>query len=325
MSSVDDALNPAAFGGHIPVLFRETLELLSPRAGAKLLDGTFGGGGHTRALLSAAEGVTLVATDRDPDAIERAQAITDAFGQRFRFYSMNFGDLADLNETGFDGILFDFGLSSFQLDQTERGFSFRFDAPVDMRMNPQAGMSAADFLETADEESLVRAVRNYGEEKRWRRVVQAIIGARGTGKLQRTVSLAALVAEAVGPAPRGRKAVNPATRTFQGIRVEINDELSAIERGLPAAFERLAPGGVLAAISFHSLEDRIVKRFCRKMAGRPEHTNDYRTQDERVVLAKMISTRPILPSEEEIKINPRSRSARMRAIRKLSNERSTTP
>jgi 16S rRNA (cytosine1402-N4)-methyltransferase len=319
-SSADDALNPAAFGGHVPVLFRETLELLGPCAGAKLLDGTFGGGGHTRALLSAAEGVTLVAIDRDPAAEGRAKLVTDQYGVRFRFYPMNFGDLADLNEFGFDGILFDFGLSSFQLDETNRGFSFRFDAPVDMRMNPQAGISAADFLETADEEGLVRAVRNYGEEKRWRRVVQAIIAARGTGKLQRTHSLAALVAEAVGPAPRGRKSINPATRTFQGIRIEVNDELTAIERALPAAFERLAIGGVLVAISFHSLEDRIVKRFCRKMAGRPEHTNDYRTQDERTVLAKMISTRPILPSEEEIKINPRSRSARMRAIRKLAND-----
>jgi 16S rRNA (cytosine1402-N4)-methyltransferase len=319
-SSADDTLNPAAFSGHVPVLFKETLELLAPCAGAKILDGTFGGGGHTRALLSAAEGVSLVAIDRDPDARKRAQLVTDEFGDRFRFYPMNFGDLADLDESGFDGILFDFGLSSFQLDQTERGFSFRFDAPVDMRMNPDAGISAAEFLETADEESLVRAVRNYGEEKRWRRVVQAIVEARGTGRLQRTHSLAALIAEAVGPTPRGRRAVNPATRTFQGIRIEVNDELNAIERALPAAFERLAPGGVLAAISFHSLEDRMVKRFCRKMAGRPEHANDYRQMDERVVQAKMISTRPILPSEAEINVNPRSRSARMRAIRKLSND-----
>ena len=319
-SSVDDALIPAAISGHVPVLFNETLELLAPRAGVKLLDGTFGGGGHSRALLNAAEAVTLVAIDRDPDAHERAKLVADEFAERFRFYPMNFGDLADLNETGFDGILFDFGLSSFQLDQTERGFSFRFDAPVDMRMNPQAGIGAAEFLETSDEEGLVRAVRNYGEEKRWRRVVQAIIDARGSGRLQRTHSLAALVADAVGPTPRGRKAVNPATRTFQGIRIEINDELSAIERCLPAAFERLAPGGVLAAISFHSLEDRIVKRFCRKMAGRPEHANDYRPIEERTVQAKMVSTRPILPTEEEIKMNPRSRSARMRAIRKLSND-----
>lgn len=215
---------------------------------------------------------------------------------------------------------YDFGLSSFQLDEAERGFSFRTDAPVDMRMDPQSGISAAEFLETAGEDALVRAVRNYGEEKRWRRVVESIMKARGTGQLQRTQALAALVSEAVGPTPRGRKAVHPATRTFQGIRVEVNDELSAIERGLPAAFDRLLPGGVLAAISFHSLEDRIVKRFCRKMAGRPEHARDSRTQDERETLAEMISTRPISPGDSEIAANPRSRSARMRAIRKLPNK-----
>lgn len=317
LSSVDDALNPAAESGHVPVLLDETLELLAPRAGAKLLDGTFGGGGHTTALLEMGDSVTVVATDRDPEAVARAETIQAKYGERFRFYSMNFGDLDELQEYDFDGVLFDFGLSSFQLDTPERGFSFRTDAPVDMRMNPHAGVSAADFLETGDEASLVRAVRNYGEEKRWRRVVQAIIDARGTGRLQRTAALAELVAEAVGPTPRGRSAVHPATRTFQGIRVEVNDELSAIERGLPAAFDRLLPGGVLAAISFHSLEDRIVKRFCRRMAGRPEHAGDSRTQDERSVHAKMISTRPISPSADEIRKNPRSRSARLRAIRKL--------
>ncbi|MFT4901681.1 MAG: 16S rRNA (cytosine1402-N4)-methyltransferase, partial [Lentimonas sp.] len=265
----------------------------------------------------ASDTVTVVALDRDPAAIERAAVIKAVYGERFRVHQINFGDLADLEETGFDGILFDFGLSSFQLDTAERGFSFRTDAPVDMRMNPDAGISAAEFLETADEESLIRAVRNYGEEKRWRRVVESMLKARGTGALQRTHSLAELVVDAVGSTPRGRKAVHPATRTFQGIRIEINDELGSIERVLPAAFERLVPGGVLAAISFHSLEDRIVKRFCRKMAGRPEHAGDSRTLDERVVQANMISTRPIAPSEEEIRSNPRSRSSRLRAIRKI--------
>lgn len=317
-SSTDDFLTPTTASGHVPVLLRETLELLAPRAGVKILDGTFGGGGHTRAILESAEGVTVVALDRDPAALSRAEALKTEFGDRFRLHHINFGDLCDLDETGFHGILFDFGLSSFQLDTQERGFSFRYDAPVDMRMNPEEGISAADFLETADEEALVRAVRNYGEEQRWRRVVKSIIAARGTGALQRTQSLAGVIADAVGPTPRGRKAVHPATRTFQGIRVEVNDELSAIERGLPAAFDRLLPDGVLAAISFHSLEDRIVKRFCRRMAGRPEHSKDSRTQDEREVLGNMISTRPISPSEEEIAENPRSRSARLRAIRKLS-------
>ena len=317
-SSSDDALTPTTVSGHVPVLLQETLKLLAPRTGVKLLDGTFGGGGHTRAMLEAADDVTVVALDRDPAALPRAEALKAEFGDRFRLHHINFGDLGDLDESGFHGILFDFGLSSFQLDTQERGFSFRYDAPVDMRMNPNEGISAAEFLETAEEEALVRAVRNYGEEPRVRRVVKAIMDARGTGALQRTQSLAALISDAVGPTPRGRKSVHPATRTFQGIRVEINNELSAIERGLPAAFDRLLPGGVLAAISFHSLEDRIVKRFCRKMAGRPEHSHDSRTQDEREVRAKMISTRPISPSEAEISNNPRSRSARLRAVRKIS-------
>lgn len=310
---------PAVQGGHIPVLLNEALDLLRPSEGGKLLDGTFGGGGHSSAFLDAGEGVTVVALDRDPDALIRAKDRMSGYGDRFRIVQMNFGDLADLDESGFDGIFFDFGLSSFQLDTISRGFSFREDAPVDMRMDTRSGLSAAEFLESADEEELVIAVRNYGEEKRWRRVVQAILSARGSGKLQRTKSLADLVSLAVGPSPKGRSTIHPATRSFQGIRIAVNDELNAIERGLPAAFERLVPGGVLAAISFHSLEDRIVKRFCRRMAGRPEHSRDSRTQDEREVLATMISTRAIQPSDEEMSANPRSRSARMRALRKLSS------
>ena len=148
----------------------------------------------------------MVALDRDPAAVERAAPMQAEFAERFCLRSMNFADLADLEESGFQGILFDFGLSSFQLDTVERGFSFREDAPVDMRMNPTAGISAADFLETADEADLVHAVRNYGEEKRWRRVVAAILQARGTGRLQRTGTLSELVAEAVGPAPRDARA-----------------------------------------------------------------------------------------------------------------------
>lgn len=319
-SSTDDTANAATARGHVPVLLAETLELLAPSEGdapVKILDGTFGGGGHTRALLESSGRISVVAVDRDPAAGPRADALKVEFGDRFQFHHLNFGDLETLKEQDFHGVLFDFGLSSFQLDAEERGFSFRYDAPADMRMNPEVGMSAATFLETADEEALVRAVRNYGEESRWRRVTKAILAARGTGALGRTQSLAEVIAEAVGPTPQGRKAVHPATRTFQGIRIELNDELRAIERGLPAAFDRLLPGGVLAAISFHSLEDRIVKRFCRRMAGRPEHGRDSRTQDEREVRASMISTRPISPGEEEIAANRRSRSARLRALRKL--------
>lgn len=316
-ASADGIAGFSGSDGHVPVLLNETRELLSSKAGGKILDATFGGGGHSKALLAADETIIVVAIDRDPEAQERARILCERFGDRFRLYSMNFADLSDLEESEFDGVLFDFGLSSFQLNQPERGFSFRFDAPVDMRMNPEEGVSAADFLETCDEEALIRAVRNYGEEAKWRRVVSAILNARGTGRLQRTSSFAALIAEVIGTVPHGRKAIHPATRTFQGIRMEINRELSAIERALPTAFERLVPGGILAAISFHSLEDRIVKRFCRKVSGRPEHRNDARTVDERTAQATMISTRPIFPGAREMKLNPRSRSARMRAVQKL--------
>ena len=202
--------------GHIPVLLNETLELFAPRGGMKFLDGTFGGGGHTRAILDCDENVKVVALDRDPSAIERAEKLVAEVGERFCHYHINFGEIENLDESEFDGVLFDFGLSSFQLDSEERGFSFRHDAPVDMRMNPKEGISAAEFLETADEEALVRAVRNYGEEKRWRRVVKAIIASRGTGQLQRTHSLAELIVEAVGPTPKGRKAIHPATKNFSG-------------------------------------------------------------------------------------------------------------
>ena len=167
-SSIDDAYTPAAAGGHVPVLLHETLELLAPRAGVKLLDGTFGGGGHARAMLESADDVEVVALDRDPAALPRAEALKAEFGERFRLYHINFGNLAELNESGFNGVLFDFGLSSFQLDTEERGFSFRYDAPVDMRMNPEEGISAAEFLETADEEShaaeLVRRIERAHTE-----------------------------------------------------------------------------------------------------------------------------------------------------------------
>ena len=316
-SSIDDVSGAACSGDHLPVLLAETLEALQPRSGGRYLDATFGGGGHSRALLESAAGLRVLALDRDPEAAARAVGLQERYGERFSFREMNFAELDGLEASGFDGILFDFGLSSFQLDDASRGFSFREDAPVDMRMNPQAGRSAAEFLEGADEAELVRAVRDYGEEQRWRRVVRAILEARGTGRLQRTGSLAALVSQAVGAVPQHRRRLHPATRAFQGIRVEVNDELGAIDRGLPAAFDRLRPGGVLVAISFHSLEDRIVKRFCRQVAGRPEHACDSRPQEERETRAAMLATRPVKPSEAERQSNPRSRSARLRAVRKL--------
>lgn len=303
--------------GHVSVLLRETLECLNPRPGEHFLDGTFGGGGHTRALLEAADNVSVTALDCDPAAEDRAETFHQSHGGRFAFYGVNFAELVTLPELSLDGALFDLGVSSYQLDEADRGFSFREDAPADMRLNPDAGISAADFLETASEADLVRAIRDYGEEKRWRKVVSAIQTARGSGKLQRTKPLAELISEVLPQNPRKPSRIHPATLSFQGIRIAVNAELESLEQVLPEAFRRLKPGGRLAVISFHSLEDRIVKRFFQRMAGRPEGRHDNRPQDEREVLAKLISRRPITPTDEETQQNPRARSAKLRALTKL--------
>ena len=318
--SMDDTLSAQGASQHVPVLLEASLEYLNPANGGVFLVGTFGGGGHTRAMLESSPEVCVVAIDQDPEAEERALALKAIYGDRFRFYSMNFADMGELEERSFDGILFDFGLSSFQLDEGERGFSFRFDAPLDMRMNNREGITASDFLETASEADLIRAVRDYGEERSWRKVVAAILDARGKGVLERTQSFAELV-ESVIPRRAGfKERIHPATRTFQGVRIAINDELKSIEAGLEEGFRRLKVNGVMAAISFHSLEDRIVKRFFRKLSGRPEHRKDDRLQEERQVLGSMIATKAVKADEEEIRTNARSRSARMRGIKKLVEE-----
>ncbi len=304
--------------GHTSVLLRETLELLAPREGARILDATFGGGGHTRAILSAAPGVQVVALDRDPAAQPRAAALSAEYGDNFTLIDRDFGDLSQIDlGAKLDGALFDLGVSSFQLDEADRGFSFRNDAPADMRMDPRHGVSAAQWLETASEDMLFRAIRDFGEETHWRRVTRAIIAARGTGALARTASLAEVIANAIPPKDRFGSRIHPATRAFQGIRIAVNDEIGAIERALPVAFDRLKPGGVLAVISFHSLEDRPVKQLFRRLCGRPEGKQDNRPADLRVVSAEDLTRKPLTPSDDELTANPRSRSSKLRAIRKL--------
>ncbi|MDR2512714.1 MAG: 16S rRNA (cytosine(1402)-N(4))-methyltransferase RsmH [Puniceicoccales bacterium] len=306
---------------HISVLSSETLGLLKPERGGAFLDATFGGGGHTRALLKASPHVRVYALDKDPQAELRAATLATEFGERLHFTRTRFSRLDAAPGAPYDGILMDIGLSSYQLDEAARGFSFReeADAPADMRMDPDDGSTAADFLEDAPDEKLVEAVRDLGGEPAWRRVVQAILKARGTGKLARTASLATLIAEAVyRPGPPSR--IHPATRTFQGIRIAINDELGELRTALPKAFASLRPSGVLAVISFHSLEDRITKRFFREICGLPVDARDSRTQDMRTRQAILLTRSPISPGEEEIARNPRSRSARLRAVSKLGEE-----
>jgi 16S rRNA (cytosine1402-N4)-methyltransferase len=301
--------------GHQSVLLTETSALLAPRPGARYVDATFGGGGHTHALLAA--GASVIAYDRDPAAVDRAAALEREFPGRLELVSANFSQLVSLAAQDLSGVLFDLGLSSFQLDEGDRGFSFRLDAPADMRMDPRSGVPASQWLETATEDMLVCAIRDYGEEAHWRRVVRSLLAARGTGALARTSSLAQVIADAIPARDRHTMRIHPATRAFQGIRIAVNDEIGAIEQALPAAFERLASGGVLAVISFHSLEDRPVKQSFRRLCGQPLDANDSTPQQFRSKVADPLTRKPLTPGDDEVARNPRSRSAKLRALKKL--------
>ena len=293
---------------HEPVLLDEVVAGLAVQPGSTQVDGTFGAGGYTRALLGAGAG-RVIAFDRDPTAIEEGRSLVpdprlELVHERF---SLMDRALAGLGIAPVDGIALDVGVSSMQLDRAERGFSFSKDGPLDMRMS-QAGQSAADFLNQADEAEIARVLRDYGEEPRARAVARAIVAAR---PLTRTAELAAVVRKALGYR-QGQKS-DPATRTFQAIRIHLNAELDELEQGLRAAERVLRPGGRLAVVTFHSLEDRIVKRFLKERSGNVPAGSRHRPQIARGPAPTFEKVaRPVAPSERELARNPRARSARLR-------------
>ncbi|MCA1972660.1 MAG: 16S rRNA (cytosine(1402)-N(4))-methyltransferase RsmH [Caenispirillum sp.] len=309
-------MTPATNAPHVPVLLAEVLEALAVRAGGIYVDGTFGAGGYTRAILEAAD-CTVVAIDRDPEAQMRAEPLKQAFPGRFTLLSGRFGDMATLLPAhGFaapvDGVALDIGVSSMQIDEAERGFSFAKDGPLDMRME-KAGRSAADVVNEADEAELADIIHFYGEERYARRVARAIVEARAEKPFERTLELAEVVRRVVR---KGKDGIDPATRTFQGLRIAVNDELGELERGLAGAEAILAPGGRLAVVTFHSLEDRVAKRFIRERSGRTGGVSRHVPVD---VAASGpaptfldVSRKAIAPGPEECRANPRARSAKLR-------------
>jgi 16S rRNA (cytosine1402-N4)-methyltransferase len=299
--------------GHIPVMLNEVLEMLSPRDGASYVDGTFGGGGYASAILEAAD-CQVLGIDRDPDAIARGQALVERFGGRLTLVQGEFSRMDEFTRES-DGIVLDLGVSSFQFDQPARGFSFREDGPLDMRMS-LSGMRAADVVNSADERALTQIIARYGEEKNARRIARAIIAAR---PITGTAQLAAIVSDAQGPAAL-RLAIHPATRTFQALRIHVNDELGELERGLDAALNILKPEGRLVVVSFHSLEDRMVKHFLSQRstsAPRASRHAPVSTPAHQAAF-QLLTTRPMIPSAAELASNPRARSAKLRAGLKLA-------
>lgn len=297
---------------HAPVLLNEAIAALAPRDGGLYVDGTFGGGGYSRALLDAAP-CRVVAVDRDPEAVARGGDLMRAFAGRLTIVEGRFGEmdaiLARLGISTVSGIVLDLGVSSPQLDDAARGFSFRADGPLDMRMG-RGGTSAADLVNTLPEAMLANLIYIYGEERFARRVARAIVAQRATAPLTRTSELAKLV-RAVVPTSGG---IDPATRTFQALRMEVNDEMGELERALAAAERLLAPGGRLAIVSFHSLEDRKVKDFLRqRSATAPQGSRHRPTAPAQAPSFRLLTRKPMTPGEAELARNPRARSARLRA------------
>ena len=299
---------------HLSVLLNEVVEAVAPGPGRLIVDGTFGAGGYSRAFLE--RGADVIGFDRDPTVQPHAERLAADFGDRFRLVERRFSEMEDeLGEQACDGVALDIGVSSMQLDQAERGFSFQKDGPLDMRMGAD-GPTAADLVNTMDHGPLAKLLRDYGEERESGRIATAILRRRAVEPFSRTLDLAAVIEKALG----GRRGapVHPATRSFQALRIAVNDELGELEAGLRAAERILRPGGRLAVVTFHSLEDRLVKRFLAERAGKTGSGSRHLPPQAQgpAPTIELIGKGAIEATPEETSVNPRSRSARLRAARR---------
>jgi 16S rRNA (cytosine1402-N4)-methyltransferase len=306
---------------HRPVLLEETVKFLAPERGGLFIDCTVGLGGHSEAILKSSGETRVVGMDLDPAALEYARQRLVSFGERFRAFQTNFRAIREVlqqaSERDPQGILLDLGVSSLQFDSPERGFSFRFDAPLDMRMNPATGDTAADLLQQLPESEIAKIIFEYGEERHSRRIARRIVERREQGKpITTTTELADLVRLAAGGHKRNQ--IHPATRTFQALRIAVNHELEGLGEFVESAVDLLIPDGRFVGISFHSLEDRILKRELRKLSGHcecPPRLPVCECGAREVV--EVLTRRPVAPGEREVEENPRARSAKLRACRKL--------
>lgn len=306
----------AASDRHVPVLLAEVLDALAVRDGGHYVDGTFGHGGYTRAILGAAD-CRVTAFDRDPDAIRGGQTLVEESGGRLTLVHDCFGNMAEhLESASVDGIALDIGVSSMQIDEAERGFSFRQNGPLDMRMS-QDGPSAADLVNSLPERELADLIYRFGEERASRRIASAIVERRRETPFATTGDLASVVRANVRPSKDG---IDTATRTFQALRIAVNDELGELDRALDAAIDLLAPGGRLAVVSFHSLEDRQVKLFLRDASGGNQGSRHMPSGPAPAAAFRLVSRKAIQPGEEETRRNPRARSARLRVAERTGEE-----
>lgn len=304
---------PGGYEKHFPVMLHEVLECLKPEAGKIYVDATFGNGGYSEAILDAAD-CRVIALDRDPNVLSRAEEFRQKYGNRFDFRAGRFGDFSRLVGQAVDGAVFDIGVSSMQLDQAERGFSFSKDAPLDMRMSCN-GATAADIVNRMPEKELADLIYKYGEERKSRQIAAKIAAARKLKPIETTRELAELIYTVIHKTPVG---IDPATRTFQALRIAVNDELGELERGLDGAAGLIVPGGRLVVVSFHSLEDRIVKSYFKEKSAKNSHVSRYMPEPQEtddIIFASC--SKAIEPSQEETRLNKRSRSAKLRyAVKK---------